>query len=186
MIFVTKWNLSLIIFIITLFHAFGFWKMKILIDRYMISSKYLLLIILDFWFSSTFLVILFRKRLKQILNYFFSLSWRKLIFNNQNNSYKLKYHVSTHKKIPCTSCGKLIAWRQMGRHMKMAHTEDHMKQHICQICMKGFVSKQHFTEHMNTHTGEKPYTCKYCGKRFGDNRNMRMHERTVHEGYKRS
>ena len=38
---------------------------------------------------------------------------------------------------------------------------------------------------MNFHTGEKPYTCKYCPSKFCNPGNMRMHEKTVHEGHKR-
>ena len=39
---------------------------------------------------------------------------------------------------------------------------------------------------MNIHTGTKNYLCKYCGTGFTDTANRRMHERTVHEGFKRS
>ena len=38
---------------------------------------------------------------------------------------------------------------------------------------------------MNIHTGNKPYKCKYCGRGFADMANANMHQKTVHEGYKR-
>ena len=33
---------------------------------------------------------------------------------------------------------------------------------------------------MNTHTGLKPYACKYCGQSFANKSNARIHERGVH------
>ena len=101
------------------------------------------------------------------------------------NRKSLKDHLQTHNKEPCVVCGKLITNRQMDRHMKVNHTEDHLKPFICDICHKGFATGPKFKTHMNIHTGEKPYVCKYCGKGFGDKGNCRMHERTAHEGYKR-
>ena len=43
-----------------------------------------------------------------------------------------------------------------------------------------------YRHHMNIHTGTRNQLCKYCGKSFTDTANRRMHERTVHEGFKRS
>ena len=51
---------------------------------------------------------------------------------------------------------------------------------------KGFATQARMNTHMNIHTGNKPYVCKYCGRGFADNGNARMHERTTHEGYKRT
>ena len=37
---------------------------------------------------------------------------------------------------------------------------------------------------MNIHIGDKPIKCNSPMKGFTDPRNMKMHERMVHEGYK--
>lgn len=34
---------------------------------------------------------------------------------------------------------------------------------VCQICLKTLSSKQNLKQHMNTHTGERPYKCKFPG-----------------------
>ena len=36
-------------------------------------------------------------------------------------------------------------------------------QMICQICLKTLSSKQNLKQHMNTHTGERPYRCNFPG-----------------------
>merc|ERR1712043_18783 len=40
-------------------------------------------------------------------------------------------------------------------------------------------------DHINTHTGAKPYMCTFCGAAFASHGTWRMHERTVHLGHKR-
>ena len=103
-----------------------------------------------------------------------------------HNKVTLKDHIrQVHSKKPCTICGKMFNEQMLKNHMNSIHTEDHLKPFICHICHKGFASKQHLNTHMNIHTGVKPHVCKYCGKGFADSGNMRMHERTTHEGYKR-
>ena len=49
----------------------------------------------------------------------------------------------------------------------------------------GFAVRKNFEQHMNIHTGAKPFTCNYCGRGFADDGNRRMHQKTTHEGYKR-
>ena len=53
------------------------------------------------------------------------------------------------------------------------------------LLVLGFVSLRGLDQHMNIHTGAKPYECTYCGRGFTDDSNRRMHQKTAHEGYKR-
>ena len=83
---------------------------------------------------------------------------------------------NVHEKIPCTECGRQVGVGKMSCHMKM-----HQKRFKCDVCGKGFGSKESLKDHRNIHTGEKPYKCKYCSSCFASHGNHRMHERS-HEG----
>ena len=108
-----------------------------------------------------------------------------------DSAFKTKNHLRDHKrnihnKKPCPTCGLMFYTERLKVHILNNHTAEHLKPHICKICKKGFGYRKKLEIHMNIHTGLKPFVCKYCGKGFGDIANMRMHERTTHEGYKRN
>ena len=42
-------------------------------------------------------------------------------------------------------------------------------------CTKGFHLRATLTRHMRSHTGEKPYQCKICQRRFADPTNFKRH-----------
>ena len=51
------------------------------------------------------------------------------------------------------------------------------KHYQCSICQKLFSSTSHLTQHVRTHTGERPYTCDICQRRFALKRNIARHMR---------
>lgn len=51
------------------------------------------------------------------------------------------------------------------------------RKHLCDVCGKSFGKKAILTEHIRTHTKEKPFICPYegCSKAFSEKGNMTIH-----------
>lgn len=47
--------------------------------------------------------------------------------------------------------------------------------YFCSICVYQSPYASNFASHMRRHTGEKPYKCEVCGRRFSDGSNARKH-----------
>ena len=91
-----------------------------------------------------------------------------------------------HYKAPCDVCGKMYPayGEALKKHKERVHSVQERNE-ICHICSKSFTNILYLKSHINTHTGDKPFECRYCAKGFANAANTRMHERTVHEGHKR-
>jgi len=56
----------------------------------------------------------------------------------------------------------------------------------CPICGKTLYDRSTWNRHMRIHTGEKPYPCHYCGRRFRTNYNKLGHEKKCPDRHARA
>ncbi|KAL6098140.1 zeb1 [Pungitius sinensis] len=98
----------------------------------------------------------------------------------------IKYrHEKTEESFNCPDCSYSFAYRaQLERHMTV-HKGGRDQRHItqsggnrkfkCTECGKAFKYKHHLKEHLRIHSGEKPYECSNCKKRFSHSGSYSSH-----------
>ncbi|CAG7835714.1 unnamed protein product [Allacma fusca] len=93
--------------------------------------------------------------------------------------YDLLYHVkvSHRKKYQCQDCDKVFAGKaSLDMHRRYAHTGE--TPFGCTYCDKRFKSRGDLAYHIATHTGNYKFTCEVCGKKCITKGNMNVHMRT--------
>lgn len=55
------------------------------------------------------------------------------------------------------------------------------KPYVCNVCNKKFSQHANMSKHMRTHTGERPFQCDHCLRRFTQQANLKKHVR-IHTG----
>merc|ERR1712098_955575 len=88
------------------------------------------------------------------------------VFNHES-TYRDHYKM-THTFVNCEECGLHLSVRAHEYHMKKVHRT---LKFVCNVCGKSFVSSTKLKDHMNIHTGERPYNCRFCPKNFADESN---------------
>ncbi|XP_044742582.1 zinc finger protein 501-like [Chrysoperla carnea] len=97
----------------------------------------------------------------------------------------LERHLTIHDKrlmYPCTECPKKFFKEiSLTKHVRRVHQNEALRyMYLCNICGRGLLSKAELRRHLCTHTGEKPFECTNCDKRYNDRGALRRHIKSAH------
>ncbi|XP_050087413.1 zinc finger protein 569-like [Anopheles aquasalis] len=97
----------------------------------------------------------------------------------------IKLHMVTHqlnREFACEQCDRQFHFRyQLKQHKRTVHATEFPYE--CAYCDRKLPDKGRYDVHMRSHTGEKPYGCRFeCGRSFTNSTDRRRHEMVAHTG----
>ncbi|XP_063392176.1 zinc finger protein Xfin-like [Cydia fagiglandana] len=112
-----------------------------------------------------------------------------------NNVYSRRTYMNNHyrhvhakqSKYYCEDCDRHFLNRtRYLDHRRFQHEgAKRDKDKLCNICGRGFAANRTLVNHIRTHSGERPFSCEYCGAKFTQKHAMLSHVKYIHLKSKR-
>jgi len=103
------------------------------------------------------------------------------------NAHSLNIHLRAHSEarpFQCHLCGHKFRWlKNLKAHSKIHNRDEGKKlgtEVQCSVCKKELSDKGKLKVHMQSHTGERPFSCASCEKQFRQKTSLDYHMKTVH------
>ncbi|XP_069775705.1 zinc finger and BTB domain-containing protein 12-like isoform X2 [Narcine bancroftii] len=90
----------------------------------------------------------------------------------------LAAHMVTHRLYMCLLCGKVF--KKNARLAQHINVHTGFKPYCCAVCGRTFTQKRSLKDHMNVHNGDSPHCCNFCDMRFTHYSTLRVHLRDQH------
>lgn len=107
----------------------------------------------------------------------------KMVFHSLTNmvTHRRRMHGGTEgRKHICEVCHKgFCSPSDLKTHVRVVH--ENIRKFVCDICGQAFKVCSHLKYHRRKHTGETPYECPHCGKRFHGPSHISDHVKKVHK-----